>query len=141
VGAEAFAANSAEKWLAHPASIKALGDWAFCEGINRFVFHRYALQPWTNPDRPPGMSMGPRGLHYERTQTWWEQSSAWHEYLARCQFLLRYRDGRTQQVHTDTGWAAAKTSGDKHSDPGIRHYSGTATYRATFILNPKTSFY
>ncbi len=70
-----------------PASIKALGDWAFCEGINRFVFHRYALQPWR--DRPPGMSMGPWGLHYERTQTWWEQSKPWHEYLARCQYLLQ----------------------------------------------------
>ena len=33
------------------------------------------LQPWTNPDRAPGMSMGPWGLHYERTQTWWEQSA------------------------------------------------------------------
>lgn len=89
LGAEAFTANDNEKWLHHPASIKALGDWAFCEGINRFVFHRYALQPWTNPDRVPGMSMGPWGIHYERTQTWWEQSAAWHEYLARCQFMLR----------------------------------------------------
>ncbi|HTL54319.1 MAG TPA: glycosyl hydrolase [Candidatus Limnocylindrales bacterium] len=87
LGAEAFTANDQEKWLHHPATIKTLGDWAFCEGINRFVFHRYALQPWTN--RAPGMSMGPWGLHYERTQTWWEQSAAWHEYLARCQFLLR----------------------------------------------------
>jgi hypothetical protein len=33
--------------------------------------------------------MGPWGLHYERTQTWWEMSGAWHQYLARCQFLLR----------------------------------------------------
>ena len=87
LGAEAFTASDGEKWLHHPASIKALGDWAFCEGINRFVFHRYALQPWTTVE--PGMSMGPWGLHYERTQTWWEQSIAWHEYLARCQFLLR----------------------------------------------------
>ena len=71
----------------HPATIKALGDRAFCEGINRFVFHRYALQPWLN--YRPGMTMGPWGLHYERTQTWWEQSRPWHEYLARCQFLLR----------------------------------------------------
>jgi hypothetical protein len=89
LGAEAFTATDAEKWQAHPGSIKAMGDWAFCEGINRFVFHRYALQPWTDPDRPPGMSMGPWGLHYERTQTWWEQSKAWHEYLARCQFMLQ----------------------------------------------------
>lgn len=87
LGAEAFTATDGEKWLGHPAAVKDLGDWAFCEGVNRFVFHRYALQPW--PDRRPGMSMGPWGLHYERTQTWWEQSAAWHAYLARCQFLLR----------------------------------------------------
>ena len=87
IGAEAFTADNGEKWLSHPGNIKDLGDWAFCEGINRFVFHRYAMQPWL--DRKPGMSMGPWGLHYERTQTWWEQSKAWHEYLARCQFLLQ----------------------------------------------------
>ena len=87
LGAEAFTATDAEKWQGHPANIKDLGDWAFCEGINRFVFHRYAAQPWTN--RAPGMSMGPWGLHYERTQTWWEQSKAWHAYLARCQYLLQ----------------------------------------------------
>jgi len=89
LGAEAFTATNEEKWQGHPANIKALGDWAFCQGVNRFVFHRYALQPWTNPDRAPGMSMGPWGLHYERTQTWWEMSRPWHEYLARCQYLLQ----------------------------------------------------
>lgn len=87
VGAEAFTAGDGERWLYHPGNIKAMGDWAFCLGINRFVFHRYAHQPW--PDRRPGMSMGPWGLHYERTQTWWEQSRPWHEYLARCQYLLQ----------------------------------------------------
>ncbi len=87
LGAEAYTATDAERWQWHPGMHKDLGDWAFCEGINRFVFHRYALQPWT--DARPGMSMGPWGLHYERTQTWWEQSKAWHEYLARCQFLLQ----------------------------------------------------
>ena len=89
IGAEAFTATNDEKWQGSPANIKDLGDWAFCEGINRFVFHRYALQPWVKPDRAPGMSMGPWGLHYERTNTWWEQSKPWHEYLARCQYLLR----------------------------------------------------
>jgi hypothetical protein len=87
LGTEAFTATDKEKWQGHPAMLKDLGDWAFCEGINRFVFHRYAAQPWTNV--APGMSMGPWGLHYERTQTWWEQSKAWHEYLARCQYLLQ----------------------------------------------------
>ena len=87
LGAEAFTATDGEKWQGHPGNIKDLGDWAFCEGVNRFVFHRYALQPWA--DVRPGVSMGPWGLHYERTQTWWEQSRAWHAYLARCQFLLQ----------------------------------------------------
>lgn len=87
VGAEAFTATDKERWRDHPASVKALGDIAFCEGINRFVIHRYAMQPWR--DRRPGMTMGPWGLHYERTQTWWELTPGWHQYLARCQFLLR----------------------------------------------------
>jgi hypothetical protein len=87
LGAEAFTAVDSEKWQGYPGNIKDLGDWAFCAGINRFVFHRYALQPW--PHVRPGVSMGPWGLHYERTQTWWEQSRAWHAYLARCQFVLQ----------------------------------------------------
>jgi hypothetical protein len=87
VGAEAFTSGDQERWREHPALLKALGDRAFCEGINRFVFHRYAMQPWV--DYRPGMTMGPWGQHYERTQTWWDESRPWHEYLARCQFLLR----------------------------------------------------
>ncbi|WP_165226671.1 glycosyl hydrolase [Aquisphaera insulae] len=87
IGAEAFTADNNERWQQHPASVKALGDRAFCEGINRFVFHRYALQPWK--DVKPGMSMGPWGLHYERTTTWWDWTEPWHDYLARCQYLLR----------------------------------------------------
>ena len=87
VGAEAFTARRDERWLGHPGNIKDLGDWAFCEGINRFAFHRFAAQRF--PNIAPGFGMGFWGLHYERTQTWWEQSKPWHEYLARCQHLLR----------------------------------------------------
>jgi hypothetical protein len=67
--------------------MKALGDWAFCAGINRFVFHRFQHQPW--PGLKPGMTMGPFGVHWEKTQTWWEMVPAYHQYLARCQFMLR----------------------------------------------------
>ncbi|MGZ5554729.1 MAG: glycosyl hydrolase [Candidatus Aminicenantales bacterium] len=87
LGAESFTANDKERWQQHPGSIKALGDRAFCEGVSRFVFHRYAMQPWI--DYRPGMTMGPWGLHYERTNTWWELAGPWHEYLARCQYMLR----------------------------------------------------
>ncbi len=87
VGAESFTAGDQERWQQYPATLKALGDQAFCEGINRFVFHRYALQPWA--DYRPGMTMGPWGTHYERTQTWWDWTRPWHDYLSRCQFMLR----------------------------------------------------
>jgi len=88
IAAESFTSGDKEKWREHPALLKTHGDQAFCEGINRFVFHRYALQPWRE-ERRPGMTMGPWGQHYERTETWWDWTPAWHEYLARCQFLLR----------------------------------------------------
>jgi hypothetical protein len=88
IGAEAFTAMAADaKWANHPFTLKAMGDTAFCNGVNRFVFHRYAHQPWL--DRRPGMTMGPWGVHYERTETWWEQTRPWHAYLSRCQHLLR----------------------------------------------------
>jgi hypothetical protein len=87
VAAEAFTSSEAEAWQAHPASMKALGDWAFAAGINRIVFHRYQHQP--RPGLRPGMTMGPYGVHWERTQTWWDMAPAYHAYLARCQFMLR----------------------------------------------------
>jgi alpha-L-rhamnosidase len=87
VGAEAFTSFRTERWLWHPAMIKRLGDDAFTQGVNRFVFHRYAVQPFLDPK--PGLQMGPWGLHYERTNTWWEWTRPWHTYLARCQFMLR----------------------------------------------------
>ena len=70
-----------------PPLYKSLGDRVMCDGVNRFVFHRYAMQPWLN--YKPGMTMGPWGLHYERTETWWGMIKPWHEYLARCHYLLR----------------------------------------------------
>jgi hypothetical protein len=89
IGAEAFTATDAlGSQRNHPYSLKAIGDAAFCAGINQFIIHRYSMQPWVD-DRKPGMTMGPWGVEYERTATWWEQTPAWHEYLARCQYLLR----------------------------------------------------
>ena len=90
VGAEAFTASpEAGKWLKDPYSIKAQGDAVYCGGVNRVIYHRYAHQPWTEPERVPGMTMGQWGTHFERTVTWWEQSRDWLKYQARCQYLLQ----------------------------------------------------
>ena len=87
VAAESFTSTDAERWQAYPGSMKVLGDWAFSAGVNRIVVHRSQHQP--SLDRRPGMTMGPYGVHWERTQTWWEMADAYHQYLARCQFVLR----------------------------------------------------
>jgi len=90
VGAEAFTApTEVGRWLKDPFALKVIGDLAWCSGVNRFIFHRYAMQPWTSPTRFPGMTMGKFGTMFERTTTWWEQSRAWLQYMARSQHLLQ----------------------------------------------------
>ncbi len=88
VAAESFTATAnVASWANDPYGLKQLGDFEFCLGVNRFVFHRYAHQPWN--DRQPGMSMGPWGINFERSNTWWKQGAAWMDYLARCQAMLQ----------------------------------------------------
>lgn len=88
VGAEAFTADPFNaKWQNHPFELKPLGDLAFTWGVNRFVLNEFMVQPWEG--RKPGMTLGPFGIHYDRNNTWWEQSRAWIAYLARCQALLQ----------------------------------------------------
>jgi len=88
VGAESFTASPEHgKWQNYPYELKALGDLMFCQGLNRYTFHRYAMQPWTN--RWPGMTMGQWGFHFERTETWWNQGKPWIDYISHCEFLLQ----------------------------------------------------
>ena len=88
VGAEAFTGEpESARWQEHPFSMKARGDEIFARGVNRMVIHRYAHQPHSTA--APGMTMGPWGIHFERTTTWWEPGRAWLGYLARCQSLLQ----------------------------------------------------
>ena len=88
VGAESFTTDEGNsRFKNDPYSVKALGDRMFTFGINRYIFHRFAHQPWT--DLAPGMTMGPWGMNLDRTITWWDQGSAWMKYIARCQFVLQ----------------------------------------------------
>ncbi len=88
VPAESFTAEpSSGKWQQYPYSTKALGDYMYTQGMNRLTFHRFAHQP--HPTAIPGMTMGPWGIHFDRTNTWFSKASAWLKYTARCQSLLQ----------------------------------------------------
>lgn len=89
VEAEAFTAHKEEGWTLYPETVKNQGDWAFGSGINRFVYHTFAHKPFLSERVRPGMSMGPYGVHWDRGQTWWKMSSAYHRYITRCQYILR----------------------------------------------------
>ncbi len=86
VAAEAFT-NWHGDFLDHPATLKPLGDWAFGAGVNRYCFSEWIMQP--SLDRVPGVSFLFIGTVFHRSLTWWEQSKPWHEYVARCQQMLR----------------------------------------------------
>ncbi len=89
----------------------------FCAGVNWFVFHRFAHQPWL--DRKPGMAMGQWGIQYERTQTWWDFSKPWHEYLARCQLLLQAGRFGADVCYLTTESAFASPPSTEDLDPSL----------------------
>lgn len=84
VGAESFTGIGG--WDKHPANLKSIGDRAWAEGITRFIFHTYVHQPW---DVAPGMALSYHGFDFNRLNTWWSQSKAYMDYLARSQYLLQ----------------------------------------------------
>ena len=88
---ESFTASpeAGGRWLTTPFTIKSQGDCAYCEGVNRIIYHRFTHQPWPGDKYLPGMTMGRWGMHLDRTQTWWELSSPWFRYQARCQWMLQ----------------------------------------------------
>jgi len=87
IGAESFTETSI-RWDEHPGMLKAQQDFEYAVGVNRFVFHVNAHNPWTE-GRYPGMTLDKYGLYFQRDQTWWKLGKAWMDYTIRCQALLQ----------------------------------------------------
>lgn len=89
IASESYTSSpSFARWQNHPFSLKAEGDRAFCAGVNQFVFHTFAHQPY--PVTGPGFTFFFWGLNFNRGNTWWGHgANAWMDYLARCNHLLR----------------------------------------------------
>jgi hypothetical protein len=91
-GAETFTAKSKDgKWQNHPGKLRALGDFALAQGINRLVLLSFVHQPFGD-DKVPGMTFGQWGSHIDRNVTWFKPGKAWIQYLARSQYLLQHGD-------------------------------------------------
>ena len=87
ISAEAFTSTKLN-WGFHPALAKHKGDYEWTNGVNEYMFHRFAHQP--NTHVKPGMSMSFVGSHIDRTQTWWNNAGPkWFNYLARGSYMLR----------------------------------------------------
>jgi hypothetical protein len=90
IGAESFTSGPPEeKWNAHPFSLKAMGDYISTSGVNRFVIHVFAHQPFVDEHLEPGLTCAGNGIHFDRCNTWFSQGHAWVEYLTRSQALLQ----------------------------------------------------
>ncbi len=88
IAAEAFTADPGEGWKQYPGVMKNQGDWAFATGINRFVYHTFQNQ-FLDDSLKPGATMGPYGVHWDRSQTWWPMVNGYHDYVSRCQYILQ----------------------------------------------------
>jgi len=85
--AQAEAFTSWLNWQEYPAALKAEGDRAFCDGLNRNMLCFSVHQP--RPQKKPGIEWTGVGTNFDCNITWWEQGRAWLRYLARCQHLLQ----------------------------------------------------
>ena len=78
--------TSHDNWRQSPATLKPFADRAFCEGMNRVVYHTMSHNlPQAGQ---PGWSFG-AGTHVNTNTTWWDMSTTWHQYIARCSAMLQ----------------------------------------------------
>lgn len=83
--AEAFT-HMLRHWSVDPAFLKPIGDQAFADGINRFVWHTYTASP--DSFGVPGLEYF-AGSHINRRVTWHADAFAFVRYLSRCQAVLQ----------------------------------------------------
>ncbi|OAM89784.1 glycosyl hydrolase [Termitidicoccus mucosus] len=111
--AEAF--TTFAHWSDDPAALKPTADRAFCEGINRFVFHTSTA---TRPeDGKPGYEYG-AGTHFNPNITWWNQAGAFLDYIGRCQHLLQSGLFAADVLYYNGDWAPNLVE-PRHTPPGL----------------------
>jgi (4-O-methyl)-D-glucuronate---lignin esterase len=87
VEAEAF--TSTALWNEGPGDLKPTADRAFCEGLNRVIFHTWPHTP--KAAGKPGWVYS-FGTIMNENRIWWPMVRPWMDYLGRCSFMLQQGD-------------------------------------------------
>ena len=89
IWAEAFTAEPYQSaWRNDPWILKYEADYALSKGVNQFYMHGFYHNAFSD-DYQPGFTMGYFGTQFCRHLTWWPLAGAWHNYLARCFYMMR----------------------------------------------------
>jgi len=84
---EAF--TSFQHWQEGPGDMKPFGDRAFCEGMNRVVFHGFSHNP-TGSGFPGYVYHA--GTHFNDKRVWWPKAKPFIEYLSRLSAVFQETD-------------------------------------------------
>ena len=87
--AEEESFTSFQHWQEGPSDLKPVGDRAFCEGMNRVVFHGFSHNPAGTGF--PGIVYH-AGTHFNDKRIWWSMVNPFIDYLARVSYVARNAD-------------------------------------------------
>ncbi len=81
--------TSFQHWQAGPFDLKPFADEAFCEGMNRLVFHGFSHSP--SGTGFPGYVYH-AGTHFNDKNPWWSKINPFVSYLARVSYVAQQTD-------------------------------------------------
>ncbi len=84
---EAF--TSFEHWMEGPCDLRPIGDRAFCEGMNRVVFHGFTHNP--EGTGFPGIVYH-AGTHMNTKRVWWPKIKPFIDYITRISYIAQEAD-------------------------------------------------
>ena len=78
--------TSFQHWQEGPFDMKPIGDRAFCEGMNRVVFHGFSHNPTGTGF--PGIVYH-AGTHFNTKRVWWPKVKPFIDYIARNDYIFQ----------------------------------------------------
>jgi hypothetical protein len=81
--------TSFQHWQEGPFDLKPFGDRAFCEGMNRVVFHGFSHNP--RGTGFPGIVYH-AGTHFNDKRVWWPMVKPFIDYIARNSYIFQQAD-------------------------------------------------